>query len=572
MSNTYVPQVDYTSRDYAAIRDDLISLIPLFAPEWTNRDPADFGITLIELFSYMGDMLSYYIDRSANEAFISTASQRDNVLQLANLLSYIPTERTASTVTLTFQNSTASPITVPALTQVATTTVSSATSTQIIFETNEELIVPAKVGTVNGSATVLATQGVTVTNEIIGISNGTTSQIFQLAETPVINNSISITINGISYSKIPFLIDASSFDPVFSSSTNAAGTTFIVFGDSVSGRIPPNGATIYATYRTGGGAEGNVASNTIKYILTNATAGLTVINQDISVTGDGAATGGADAESTDSIRINAPKSVRALNRAVSLRDYAELCLQVSGIAKSIAVADVYTSVTVYFAPFGDKGVLIDGVTPSTVFNNLKADVLSYLTDRAPANTTITLQPPSYVPVDMNISVTVLPQYKQTPVKTAVEETLYALLDFDNVVFADKITLQDVMAAIGSVSGVAQGAKVSLLVRHDALQKFTVNNKALTSNVATLTTSATHNFTVGQTVLVEDVDSTFNGTAVVTAVTSTTFSYALIAANVSSTAVTGGSATALVVGDVVCATNEIPEKGTITVTVSGGITA
>ena len=49
----YVPQVDYTSKDYAAIRDDMISRISDFLPEWTSRDPADFGIVLIELFSYM---------------------------------------------------------------------------------------------------------------------------------------------------------------------------------------------------------------------------------------------------------------------------------------------------------------------------------------------------------------------------------------------------------------------------------------------------------------------------------------------------------------------------------------
>ena len=134
MANNFLPQVDYTSRDYQSIKDDLIALIPTYAPEWTNRDPADFGITLIELFSYMGDLLNFYIDRSANEAYISTASQRANVLKIAKLLAYSPTESTASTVTLTFQNSTASAITVPALTKVTTSTNASASSTQIVLK------------------------------------------------------------------------------------------------------------------------------------------------------------------------------------------------------------------------------------------------------------------------------------------------------------------------------------------------------------------------------------------------------------------------------------------------------
>lgn len=74
---------------------------------------------------------------------------------------------------------------------------------------------------------------------------------------------------------------------------------------------------------------------------------------------------------------------------------------------------------------------------------------------------------------------------------------------------------------------------------DDSQTFVVTNKALTSNVATLTTSTAHNMTVGETVIVSGVDSTFNGQYRVTATnapTNTTFSYAKIASNVTSAAV------------------------------------
>jgi hypothetical protein len=65
---------------------------------------------------------------------------------------------------------------------------------------------------------------------------------------------------------------------------------------------------------------------------------------------------------------------------------------------------------------------------------------------------------------------------------------------------------------------------------------TVNNKVLASNVATLTTAAAHNFLVGDRITVAGVDATFNGTYALTAVTSTTFSYAKTNANVTSAAV------------------------------------
>jgi hypothetical protein len=569
MATNFIPQVDYTSRDYTALRADLVDLIPYYAPLWTNRDPADFGMTILETFAYMGDILNYYIDKSANEAFISTASQRENVLQLAKLLGYKPTEPTAATCTVTFSNSSAVNITVPRLTRVATSAVSNASTTQIVFETDEEVVVPAG----STTTTVTVTQGTTVTNEAIGESNGAVNQSFELNESSVINGSISILVNGTSYTEVPYLIDYNGYDPVFSTYTDGDGVTSVTFGDGISGRIPPNTAQITATYRIGGGASGNVAANTIRFITNFSASGLTVLNNYISTALPGAASGGADQESTDSIRLSAPSSVKTLNRAVSLSDYASLVVQVSGVAKATSIADVYTSVTVYFAPYGDRGVQVDGVTPSATFNNLKTVVSAYMTDKIPANTTVTFQPPSYVTVLIDAAITVLPQYKQSLVETDVYAILSELLAFENVAFGDRITLQDVMTTIAAVEGVGR-VSITKLVREDQDKTYNITNKVLASNVATLTTSATHALTVGTTVKVKDVDTTFNGTYVVTAVTSNTFSYVCIAPNVTTTSVSiTEGVTSLTVEDVVCDVNEIPETDyttNISLTLTGGI--
>ena len=570
MADNYVPQVDYTSRDYESIREDLISLIPNFAPKWTNRDPADFGMTIIELFSYLGDELNFYIDRSLNESFLATASQRNSVLQIAKILGYIPTGATASTVLLTFQNSTVDPITVPAKTQVATSTINNGQRTQIIFETDTAVTVPAKANGVNGSATVYATQGETITGEVVGVSNGAANQQFELGQSPVINGSVTLTVSGVNYSQVPYLIDYQEYDPVFTIDTDADNVTYITFGDGISGRIPPNGAQIVANYRVGGGVAGNVSANTIKYILSNQVTGLTVVNQNVGQT-SGAASGGADPESTDSIRINAPQSIRALSRAVSLSDYSSLTVQVPGVAKAISVADVYSSITIYIAPYGDSGLQSDGLTASTVFNNLVEKVYSFFSDKTPPGTTLTFQPPKYVPAQIKLDVVILPQYLKSKVTTDVQSAVEELFAFDNVAFNDRITLQDVLKTVNDVAGVSR-ATVYKMVRSDEEQTFTINNKVLTSNVATLTTSATHNLSVGQTVLVTDVDTTFNGTYVVTATpTGTTFSYVCIATNVTTTAVTGtAKVTALTVKDIICSTNELPQLGTFALTTTGGI--
>jgi hypothetical protein len=565
----YIPQVDYTSKDYVSIREDMLAQITDVFPTWTSRDPADFGIVLIELFAYMGDIINYYIDRSANEAFMTTASQRDSVLYLARLLGYNPTTVVAATVTLKFFNTNATTKTIPAGTQVATSA-STTGGTQIIFETNSAVTIPAISGTIPGEITVLATQGETVTETLAPVSTGEINQIRELTYSPLIQNSIDIVAGASAFTEVPYLIDYNNYDPVFVVQTNADGVSFVVFGDGISGRIPASGATISATYRIGGGTIGNVGAGLLKSIIKSSVAlsslsGVTVNNL-------AAATGGAEEETTDSIRVNAPNSIRALNRAVSLADYSALCVE-AGVSKANAVADAYTSVTVYFAPSaGDIGLTsISGTTPSTGFNTLATALGTYLVGKTPANTTVTFQPPTYVPVSIVATITTLPQYKNSLVSTAINSAVAELLAFDNVFFQDKLTLNDIMSTITSVEGVAY-VQVEKLVRAQAGYDltYTITNKAASGTVATITVG-THALTVGSTVKVTGVDTTFNGTFVVTAVAATTFSYALVSAVVSSTA-TSGSVTRLTVSDIVCAENEIPylDTASLALTVLGGI--
>lgn len=73
----------------------------------------------------------------------------------------------------------------------------------------------------------------------------------------------------------------------------------------------------------------------------------------------------------------------------------------------------------------------------------------------------------------------------------------------------------------------------------------VSNKALTSNVATLTTPTAHGFAVGQSVYVSNIDTTFNGTyTIATVPTTTTFTYSKVASNVTSAAATGSCVVAV----------------------------
>lgn len=440
--NLYVPQVDYTSRDFLSISSDMKALIPNFAPQWTSRDASDFGIVLIELFAYMGDLLNYNIDRAANESFISTATQRDTVLKLANLLNYTPNDINPATGSVTLTNLSTAPVTVIAGTTFSTET--DGTGNQIVFSLDNNVTIPGLVGTTPQTASGTVTQGRIVTDELVGVSTGLPYQVFQLSNPGVITGgNVTVKVNNVTYTKVPYIIDYGSQSPVFSITTNGAGFSAIEFGDGTSGRIPPTGSQIKVSYRytDTAGSLGNISANTLTRVVSDPDG---VPISDLRVNNALAFSGGKDAESTDAIRINAPLALRTLNRAVSLKDYAQLAVQINGVSKAIAAASVYTNVTLYIAASGG------GALSST----LKTTIEEYFVNKMPPNTTLTVLDYRKAYPYLNITVNVLPQYVASVVANDVTNALYSLFDFDNVIFNDLVSIGDVHSACRSIDGVA----------------------------------------------------------------------------------------------------------------------
>ena len=82
------PALDYLARDYASFRRMMLDRIAALAPDWRDRNPADLGVTLVELLAYAADHLSYYQDAVATEAYLGTARRRTSVRRHARLLDY----------------------------------------------------------------------------------------------------------------------------------------------------------------------------------------------------------------------------------------------------------------------------------------------------------------------------------------------------------------------------------------------------------------------------------------------------------------------------------------------------
>lgn len=467
--------VDYTSKDYYSIREELIERIQDRLPDWKANDPADFGVALVEAFSYVSDILSYYIDRNANEAFITTATQRDSVLNIARNYGYTPAGYRQALVELTFSNTSATEVTLPEGTVVSGEIVIEDTVNTIYFTTLADAVIAEQTGSTPGSVSVMSSHGrsvilvsdeATSDGELIGTSDGLPGMTFELGETPVVEDSVEIYVQDgalfVKWTEVQHLTDYGPNDQVYTTTLDEDDVVTINFGDGVSGSIPTLYSEIRAKYIVGGGNEGNVDAetlNTLSYVPGLSEVQLTALQADITVTNAETAFAGTDPESTDQVRTAAPLSLRANNRAVTLQDFGTLALSVTGIGKANATAAVWSSVTVYIAPTRtatdtDNAPGLDDLgNPTTEYDRLKEDLETFYDGKTLIGTTVTVSPPVYVDVNVTIQYTKLTQYTTTEIETAIKQKMVTSFGYVNMFFEDTINAGDIEFELLQIPGI-----------------------------------------------------------------------------------------------------------------------
>ena len=65
-----LPTPTLDDRHFQDIVDQVKSMIPRYCPEWTDHNVSDPGVTLIELFAWMTDMLLYRVNQAPDKNYI----------------------------------------------------------------------------------------------------------------------------------------------------------------------------------------------------------------------------------------------------------------------------------------------------------------------------------------------------------------------------------------------------------------------------------------------------------------------------------------------------------------------
>jgi len=81
--------INYSGRDFSSIRNNLLDYVKRYYPDsYKDFNSAGFGSLVLDTVSYVGDVLSFYVDYQLNETFLDTATEYDNVVKIARQLGY----------------------------------------------------------------------------------------------------------------------------------------------------------------------------------------------------------------------------------------------------------------------------------------------------------------------------------------------------------------------------------------------------------------------------------------------------------------------------------------------------
>lgn len=470
--------IDYTSKDFTAFMESMYAYAAEAMPDWQPGSEGDFGVLLLECLAYVLDILSYYGDRAAQEAYIGTATQRLSLLHIAALLGYVPSNGTPAAGTVTFQTESATPqTTIPAGTQVSTAFTMSLDA-PVIYETDQTVICPADGGTV----TAAVTQGETYSMVTIGTASGQPGQSLQLPQTSVLTGTVAVYVTGtlgpVQWTQVPALGDAGASDRVFSASVDASGNTWVTFGDGTNGMIPTAGLTVSATYRVGAGQAGNTAAGTVGTLVSPVDGVYVPFLADGVTYSSSAMTGGADPETNDQIRTLAPQAFQAAGRAVNPADFEALAAAVPGVSAVSAVAGHSTSVSLF----------VLGPDYQAPGAQLQQDILAAFTGKTLAGVTVSVAEPALIRIDVGtasnpVVLAVRDNYVQSTVEAAVVAALTELFQPPAAAFGQYLTVGSVYTAIMSVPGVSY-AVVPVMAREDVPQSGTAPVQLRGSEIAT----------------------------------------------------------------------------------------
>ncbi|MHA0287603.1 putative baseplate assembly protein [Mycobacterium sp. C3-094] len=229
------------------------------------------------------------------------------------------------------------------------------------------------------------------------------------------------------------LLGSGPADRLFVVETEHDGTVFLRLNE------PKDGTEFTAVYRVGNGNAGNVGANTLVHIADTG-----VVN---TVSNPLPAGGGAEPETADEIRRDAPQAYRVQQRAVTPSDWQEVAGRSPRVQRAAATWRWTGSWHTVFLTVDPAG----GTDVDVAFErDLRRDLEKFRL----AGYDLEIDRPHYVPLEISMHVCVANAHQRSEVRGEVLAAVGRLFDPDNLTFAQPVYLSAIYAAVHGVPGIA----------------------------------------------------------------------------------------------------------------------
>lgn len=322
----------YTSRDAQEIRKYLISLINTLTDDWSDFNESDIGVALIELMAGVADMQGFYLDRQALECYISSVKQRKNGAGLLKLINYNLHMTRSSTTTGRFtlyQNYDQS-IIIPRYTQVSATL---SNKEKVYYATAEDAVVLPGYTEVD----IPLIQG-EVHRSSVKIRDLRVDQKIKISTQDIAEDSLILTIDGLEWTQVPDVLIDDEPGAKFSVYEDKDCQAYIYFHNSYRDYLPDDDELLAdIKFLVSAGKSGQIREGLISKVESDIFYNGESISRFIEVTNIEPSSGGADRETLDEARVQAPKTLSMLGKAIVLQDFEDMATEMQGVLKCKAL-------------------------------------------------------------------------------------------------------------------------------------------------------------------------------------------------------------------------------------------